>query len=76
MKIIACQTDIRWEDKAANHAGISALLEKASPPAGSMIVLPEMFDTGFSMNVDATADDEQGCSRRFLSDLAIARESF
>ena len=76
MKIIACQTDIRWEDKGANHARAAALLEKASLPEGSMIVLPEMFDTGFSMNVNGVADDERGCSRRFLSDLAVAKRSY
>lgn len=76
MKIVACQTDIRWEDKEANHTKIPALLQKASPPEGSLIVLPEMFDTGFSMNVDAIADDERGTSRRFLSRLAAEKNSY
>ena len=76
MKIIACQTDTRWEDKEASHAGVTALLEKENFSADSMIVLPEMFDTGFSMNVNGVADDERGCSRRFLSDLAVAKRSY
>lgn len=76
MKIIACQTDIHWEDKEANHARITALLETASVPAGSMVVLPEMFDTGFSMNVEAIADDERGRSRRFLSRLAAGHQCY
>lgn len=76
MKIVACQTDIRWEDKEANHAAVAALLEKASPAPDSMIVLPEMFDTGFSMNVDGIADDAHARSGRFLSGLAVVQKSY
>ena len=32
-----------WEDKAANHAKVTSMLEEARPVAGSLIVLPEMF---------------------------------
>jgi predicted amidohydrolase len=69
MHVVVCQTDIAWEDHAANHARVVSVLSKQTIRPGSLIVLPEMFDTGFTMNVDAAADDD-GRTRRFLSDLA------
>jgi hypothetical protein len=34
MKIIGLQLDTVWENKAANHDKVLALLEQAPPPAG------------------------------------------
>jgi omega-amidase len=51
MEILGLQTDIIWEDQAANFKKVRSLLEKANPQPGSLVVLPEMFATGFSMDV-------------------------
>jgi len=56
MKILCCQLDIIWENKPANYAKVQKLLAEAKPPAGSLVVLPEMFATGFSMNAEALAE--------------------
>lgn len=63
------QFDIRWEDKPANRAAVEALLTSVKVNAGDLIVLPEMFDTGFSFNLDATADRDGG-TLAFLIGLA------
>jgi omega-amidase len=68
-RIIALQMDIAWEDRAANHAKVLSLLEKVKLDGGELIILPEMFASGFSMNVSAIADDA-GETRTFLQDLA------
>lgn len=70
MKVIACQLDIAWEDKPANHAKVSRLLEQAAPPADSLVVLPEMFATGFSMRAAQITDSVTQETQRFLSDTA------
>ena len=54
MHVVAVQFDVRWEDKAANFTRVRELLKDSAVPAGSLIVLPEMFSTGFSLNLDAT----------------------
>ncbi len=72
MRLYALQYDITWEDKPTNHALVRRLLAEARPEPGSLVVLPEMFDTGFSLNLDATADGAEGPSERFCA--AIARE--
>lgn len=69
MHVHLVQPDIRWEDKQASHDHIRTLLEAAPIEPGGLIVLPEMFDTGFSINLDHTADDD-GRSADFLRDLA------
>ena len=70
MDVVVAQLDIVWEDKPANHQKVRELLAGADIPAGALVVLPEMFDTGFSMNPDATAQTEQRESEAFLRELA------
>lgn len=70
MRVHLVQLDIAWEDKPANHERVRALLDDAAPGAGDLIVLPEMFDTGFSLNVDATNDSDHA-SFSFVEKLAM-----
>ena len=70
MQIVAAQLDSVWEDKPASHQRVLDLLDSADVPANSLIVLPEMFDTGFSMNVDATVQGDERESESFLKSVA------
>lgn len=54
--VYAVQFDIVWEDKSANHDLVERLVEDAAPPRGSLILLPEMFDVGFSLNTSVTSE--------------------
>lgn len=49
--------DIAWEDRAANFKIAERLISEAGVREGDLVVLPEMFDSGFSLNVERTADD-------------------
>jgi predicted amidohydrolase len=68
--VTALQFDIAWEDKAANFATVSRLLRSARPEPGGLVVLPEMFATGFSMNADAVAEPAGQATEQFLSSIA------
>lgn len=70
MRVFGVQLDIRWEDKPANFARVRKLIAAAHVPPDSLIVLPEMFATGFSMNVAGIAEPEGGAVESFLADLA------
>ena len=70
MQVVAVQFDPVWEDKPASHEKVRALLASTEIAAGSLVILPEMFDTGFSMNVQATAQDDARESEAFLRQLA------
>jgi omega-amidase len=70
MQITAVQLDIRWENREANHAHVRELLQGPAVAAGSLVVLPEMFDTGFSMNTAVTDPGDRAPSEAFIRDLA------
>jgi predicted amidohydrolase len=69
--VIGIQLDIVWENKSANHDKVRSILTSARPLPGTLVVLPEMFATGFSMNVSTITDDD-GTTQQFLA--GIARE--
>lgn len=76
MHIFALQYDIVWEDRPANVATIRRLLDETKSPAGSMIVLPEMALTGFSMNVERVAESSARESEAAFVKLARDYQSW
>jgi omega-amidase len=74
MHLVLCQPDISWEDKEATRARVRSLLSTAVITPGALVVLPEMFATGFSMNAEATAEDPGGPTERFLQELAAEHQ--
>ena len=70
MHIYAVQPNIIWQDREANYQKVQQLITTTSIIPGGLIVLPEMFATGFSMNTDLTAEASAGPSCSFLSTLA------
>jgi omega-amidase len=70
MYVAGIQLDIAWEDKKANHAKVRALLAKAAVPKGALVFLPEMFSTGFSLDVPSIAEGKARETETFLAGLA------
>jgi omega-amidase len=70
VNVIALQFDIAWENKPANFETVRRLLTEASPAKNSLVVLPEMFATGFSMNTVAIAEEYGGPTEQFLAQTA------
>ena len=70
MKAVCCQLDIVWEDKPANYAKVRALLDGIKIPPGSLVILPEMFATGFSMNVVGIREGAASETESFLASAA------
>jgi len=68
--VVALQFDIAWENKPANFETVNRLLAEAAPEKNSLVVLPEMFATGFSMNADAIAESYGGETEQFLAGAA------
>jgi len=52
---------------------VRALLNDAALPTGSLVLLPEMFSTGFSMDVARIAEGRERVSEAFLAAEARAR---
>ncbi len=66
MQIAAIQHDIVWEDPQANHTRLTPLIAQAAEIGTEMVVLTEMYATGFSMNSEAIAEPPEGQSVTFL----------
>jgi predicted amidohydrolase len=68
LTISLIQTTLHWEDKAAN---LSMLEEKIRSIQGSqVVVLPEMFSTGFSMKPEVLAETMEGPTVQWMKGLA------
>jgi omega-amidase len=74
MKTHLIQFSPEWENKAANYEKVRALITAANPAAGGLIVLPETFATGFSMNTKITAEPERGPTEQFLREMAAQHD--
>jgi predicted amidohydrolase len=62
--------DLVWENRDANHKRALSLLERSGTEPGSLVALPEMFATGFSMNVSSVAEPYGGSTEQFLAQMA------
>lgn len=69
MRAHLVQLDIAWEDPAANFAAVDRLIGAHRVAPGELIVLPELFDSGFSLDTQRTADRD-GRTLGYLRELA------
>ena len=76
MQLIACQHNIQWENREANFDAIRKLLSEYGIKPGALIVLPEMFSSGFSMNVARVAEATPSLTESFLAEIAQEYESW
>lgn len=67
MEIALVQNSPVWEDKAASRPAIEALIRDAALPPRTLVVLPEMCETGFCFKPEVTCD---GNSAAWFSSLA------
>jgi predicted amidohydrolase len=70
MRVAAIQHDIAWEDTKANLAALAPRVAGAAAAGARLLVLTEMFATGFSMRTDITAEPEGGPAASFLAEQA------
>jgi predicted amidohydrolase len=60
MKFAAVQHDIVWEDRDATLRHLTPQVARAAAAGARLVVLTEMFATGFSMATDRTAEGLDG----------------
>lgn len=73
MKVVGCQWDLAWEDPEANFARASELLEHVD--GADLVILPEMFSTGFSMDVATVAEEDSSGAEKYLRNLAEEKDA-
>jgi len=70
MKIASIQLNIHWEDKLSNFKQAAKFVKQAKQDNCDLVVFPEMFNTGFSMNAKKIAENRDSETTHFLCQLA------
>ena len=74
LKVTIVQTDLVWEDIDANLANFEKYLNSISEPT-DLILLPEMFTTGFSMKAEELAETIDGKTMQWMARQAQKRNA-
>ena len=71
--VTVIQTDLHWEDKAANLQMLEEKINHISIKT-EVVVLPEMFSTGFSMKPEELAETMEGETVQWMKRTAAAKK--
>jgi len=71
--ITGIQTDLVWEDKAANISKFEEKINSISEKT-EVVVLPEMFSTGFSMKPEQLAETMDGETMQWMKRIAAEKK--
>ena len=74
LKIALIQTHLLWHDKTANLDHFKSELNKVNERV-DLIVLPEMFTTGFSMDAPSLYETMDGTSVVWMTSMAKVKEA-
>ncbi len=73
VRVAAVQSDIAWENPRANFERLSPWLDAAQAAGARLVVLPEMYASGVSMNTAHIQEPPGGPSETFLVEQARVR---
>jgi len=73
MKISLVQTSLTWENPQANRDNFEMLINSIEE-ATDIIILPEMFATGFTMKPEDVAETMNGETIQWMKDMAAAKD--
>jgi len=71
LSVTAIQTGLFWEDKPANLKMLESKIDSIT--GTEVIILPEMFSTGFSMNPEPLAETMDGETVLWMKELAAKK---
>lgn len=69
LTITICQADLHWESIEANHSMFEEMIWQIEETP-DLIILPEMFTTGFSMNAKVLSEPPGGKTYRWMQMIA------
>jgi predicted amidohydrolase len=74
VRVALVQHDIVWEEPSVNHARLAPRIAEAAAGGAELVVLSEMFATGFSMAADRIAEVAAGPTVTFLQAQATEHQ--
>jgi predicted amidohydrolase len=72
MKLAIIQPELLWEDKGGNFAILKRMMSSL-PKGTDVVILPEMFTTGFTMDI-SYAERMQGETFDFMKEAAVIHD--
>ena len=72
MIISLIQTPLTWEDAEANRKRFTSLIDGIE--ATDLIILPEMFSTGFTMKPEVVAEEMDGPTVAWVKSMAVEKD--
>jgi omega-amidase len=69
LSVTLIQTELFWENPTANLANLEEKIAQISTPT-DLIILPEMFNTGFTMNVKSVAEHKNFTTFKWMKQQA------
>lgn len=75
LKITLVQSELTWENAKLNLDHFGKLLKNTRKNSTDLIILPEMFSTGFTMNAATVAEPMNGISVQWMKELAAVKNA-
>ncbi len=72
LTITLIQTNLHWEDKKANLSMLSKKIDSIKERT-EVVILPEMFSTGFSMNPETLAEEMNGETVEWMKKISAEK---
>jgi omega-amidase len=73
LTVTTIQADLQWEDKPANLRRLEERIDGIGAPT-ELVILPEMFPTGFSMRPEAFAERMEGPTLNWMWSVAARKK--
>lgn len=70
LRVSLVQSELIWEDRSANLQQLAQKLSQLSSGQTDLVVLPEMFTTGFSMRAPQLAEPTRGEAYQWMAEQA------
>jgi len=75
IKVSIIQTNLHWENISANLKALKGKIARFKNKT-DLIILPEMFTTGFTMNAEKFAETSNGIAHNFLKEMAVSSKAY
>jgi omega-amidase len=75
LKVCQVQADLKWEDIDANLQMLERMLEQLEQDT-DLVVLPETFSTGFTMDSEKLAEGENGKAVKWMKTVAKQKQCY
>jgi omega-amidase len=73
LTVTTIQPDLQWEDKTANLRRLEEKIDAIDVPT-ELVILPEMFSTGFSMRPELLAESMEGPTVNWMRAMATRKK--